>query len=141
MPTPESFDGGCHCSKVRFRVTLSEGFDTLRRCDCSFCTMRGAAAVSAKIPDLTLVSGADNLTLYQFNTGAAKHWFCKTCGIYTHHERRSTSGEIGVNVSCLDGISPFDFAEIPVLDGRNHPSDGFARRLAGVLHYVKSDQG
>lgn len=141
MPNPTSFDGGCHCRNVRFRATLSEGFDSLRRCDCSYCTMRGAAAVSALIGDLTILKGADNLTLYQFNTGVGKHWFCKTCGIYTHHERRSTAGEIGVNVSCLDGISPFDFAEIPVLDGRNHPSDGNPRRFAGMLRYTPNPQG
>ena len=29
----------------------------------------------------------------------------------------------GVNVACLKGVSPFDFADVPVIDGVNHPAD------------------
>ena len=61
-----------------------------------------------------MVKGADKLTLYQFNTGAAKHYFCSVCGIYTHHQRRSNPNQLGVNVACLDGVSPFDFPELTV---------------------------
>jgi hypothetical protein len=67
--------------------------------------------------------GADNLVLYQWNTRTAKHWFCRTCGIYTHHQRRSNPNEYGVNVGILDGINPRDLTDVPWMDGRNHPSD------------------
>ena len=78
----ESFrEGGCHCGSVRFRVKLSDGLSTARRCDCSFCRMRGAVAVTAPLDGLEVVKGADKLTLYRFNTGAAKHYFCSVCGI------------------------------------------------------------
>lgn len=84
-----------------------------------------------------MLSGADALTLYQFNTGTAKHYFCSKCGIYTHHQRRSNTNQYGVNVACLEGISPFDFDEVQVLDGERHPSDGYPTRVVGVLKYTK----
>jgi hypothetical protein len=101
--------------------------------------MRGAVVVSAAPDGVTITEGADKLTLYQFNTKTAKHYFCSVCGIYTHHMRRSTAGQFGVNVACLEGMSPFDFAEVPVADGENHPSDGNAARVAGILRYMPND--
>lgn len=101
--------------------------------------MRGAVAFSAWLSDLTILAGADNLTLYQVNTRTAKHWFCRTCGIYTHHQRRSNPQEYGVNLACLSGISPFDLAEVPVVDGVAHPSDtGGSSRLIGTLRFEKA---
>lgn len=45
-----------------------------------------------------------------------------------------------MNVACLDGISPFDFAEVPVTDGINHPNDtGGPARRAGTLRYIAAD--
>jgi len=52
-----------------------------------------------------------------------QHYFCSLCGIYTHHRRRSNPNRYGVNVACLKGVSPFDFADVPVIDGVNHPAD------------------
>lgn len=132
----QQIEAGCHCGAVRFRVRPTNGFDTVRRCTCSYCRMRGAVAISAQVGDIEFVRGQDNLTLYTFNTGSAKHYFCKTCGIYTHHQRRSDPGQFGVNVACLDGVSPFDFAEVPVMDGVSHPKDDPAGpRLAGMLRF------
>ena len=113
----------CHCGAVEISVTLSDGLGSVRRCDCSFCAKRGAAAVTAPLNGVRILRGADNLTLYQWNTGTAKHYFCKTCGIYTHHRRRSNPNEYGVNVACLEGINPRDLGDIPWSDGINHPSD------------------
>lgn len=100
--------------------------------------MRGAIAVSANLDGIEIISGQDSLTLYQFNTNAAKHYFCSICGIYTHHQRRSNPSQYGVNVACLEGISPFDFEEVVVNDGVNHPTDNNSGTLvAGVLRYSK----
>jgi hypothetical protein len=115
--------GNCHCGAVVLEVTLSDGFATARRCDCSYCRRRGAIVVSALLSGVTVVQGADHLTLYQFGTQTAKHWFCKTCGIYTHHQRRSNPQQFGVNVAILDGINPRDLGAVPWVDGVNHPSD------------------
>ena len=138
----ESINGACHCGTVRFHVRLSDGLHTARRCTCSYCTMRGAVAISAKVGDLDILSGAEALTLYQFNTMTAKHYFCSRCGIYTHHQRRSDPSEYGVNVACLSGLSPFDFDEIPVQDGKSHRSDAPAMphsTVAGVLRFIPAE--
>jgi hypothetical protein len=133
--------GRCHCGAVRFTVELTDGFNTVRRCTCSFCRMRGAVAVSAELGGLSVVSGEETLSSYRFNTGSAQHFFCSKCGIYTHHQRRSNPSQFGVNVACLEGVSPFDFAEVAVLDGVNHPNDtGGAARLAGVLRFEPADR-
>lgn len=114
----------CHCGAVELRVRLvPEGLASARRCDCSFCRRRGAAPVSARLADLEVVKGAEALRLYTWGTGTAKHWFCGTCGIYTHHQRRSNPQEYGVNTGCLEGVNPRDLEPIPWVDGVNHPSD------------------
>jgi hypothetical protein len=129
-------DGACHCGAVRFRVRLSDGLRSARRCTCSYCGMRGAVAVTARLGDVEILDGADALTLYQFNTNTAKHYFCSRCGIYTHHQRRSDPTQYGINAACLDGVSPFDFAEVPVTDGVHHPSDGNRPGVVGVLKFI-----
>lgn len=134
------FNAACHCKTVRFEVRLTDGFKTARRCNCSFCRMRGAVAVSADLDGIRFTAGEDALRLYTFNTGSAKHFFCSVCGIYTHHQRRSNPRQYGINAACLEGVSPFDFAEVPVLDGARHPKDGAVRTgPVGYLRFVPTD--
>jgi hypothetical protein len=135
----KEINGRCHCGTVRFLVKLANGLHTVRRCNCSFCRMRGAVAVTANLGDIQLHSGEEALTLYQFNSNTAKHYFCSKCGIYTHHQRRSNPSEYGFNVACLEGLSPFDFHEVDVLDGVQHPSDtqdSMGRRV-GILRFFR----
>ncbi|MCW2318830.1 hypothetical protein M2322_004399 [Rhodoblastus acidophilus] len=129
--------GRCHCGAVRFEATLSDGFNTVRRCTCSYCRMRGAVVVMAEKGGVKITQGEDALTIYRFHTGTAQHFFCSRCGIYTHHQRRSDPTSHAVNVACLDGVSPFDFLDVPVMDGVNHTSDtGRPTRRAGTLRYI-----
>ena len=122
MPdAPPRLAVACHCGTVRLRVRLSDGFDTILRCSCSYCRMRGAIAVSADRADIEVIAGQDNLTLYEFNSRTAKHYFCKTCGIYTHHQRRSNPTQYGINAACIEGVSPFDFPEVKVVEGSSTP--------------------
>ncbi len=113
----------CHCGAVELAVMLTDGVKTASRCDCSFCSRRGAVALTAPLDGLEIVKGADNLTLYEWGTGTAKHYFCNICGIYTHHRRRSNPNEYGVNAANIEGINPRDLGDIPWTDGINHPSD------------------
>ena len=115
--------GTCHCGAVEIEVTLSRGLETARRCNCSFCRRRGAAMVSAQLEDLRVVRGADKLTLYQWNTRTAEHYFCSVCGIYTHHRRRSNPNEYGVNIAILEGVDPSELEPIPWSDGAQHVAD------------------
>lgn len=126
----------CHCGSVKFKVILSDGLNTARRCNCSYCRMRGAIAVSAPLSGIEIIEGKDKLTEYRFNTRQAAHFFCSMCGIYTFHQRRSNPEQYGVNVACLEGVSPFDFETVNVMDGVNHPKDG-GGGVIGYLTYRK----
>lgn len=132
-----SMKGACHCGAVRFTVALTHGLPQVRRCNCSYCRMRGAVVCTAGLGDITYQTGKQWLTRYQFNTMTAEHYFCSRCGIYTHHRRRSDPSQISVNVACLEGMSPFDFASVPVEEGIHHPlDDTAAATVAGILNYV-----
>jgi hypothetical protein len=121
--------GQCHCGSVKFSVDLIDGLDKAARCNCTICRMRGAVVVFAKVGSLKVTEGEDLLTEYRFHSNTAKHYFCSRCGIYTFHQRRFAPDQFAVNVACLDGVSPFDFAEVPVFDGANHPRDTGAERM------------
>lgn len=113
----------CHCGAVQLELDLPNGIENPRRCDYSMCRRRGAIVASVKIDGLRILKGQDKLTLYQFNTMTAKHYFCSVCGIYTHQQRRSNPQEFGFNVACLEGVNPFELGDVPVMDGVNHPAD------------------
>ena len=134
---PVTLNGSCHCGAVKFTTILTEGFASARRCTCSICRMRGAVAVTSTPQDFRIVEGEDKIAAYRFNTMSAAHHFCSVCGIYTHHKRRSNPDQLGVNVACLEGVSPFDFAEVIVFDGSRHPADNDEHKtyVAGVLRF------
>lgn len=113
----------CHCGAIELRLDLPQGIPAPHRCDCSFCARRAAPNISVPLTALHVVKGADSLSCYQWGTGTAKHYFCRICGIYTHHQRRSNPEEYGVNLGCIEGMNPARFEPIPWLDGINHPSD------------------
>ena len=113
MPdTKQHYQGSCHCGKVSFEVTADLG--TAVRCNCSLCKRKGTPMVL--VESFQLTGGEDNLSLYQYNTMVAKHYFCKTCGIYTHHNPRSNPALTRVNAGCLDGVDPLAL-ETGLVDG------------------------
>ena len=132
--------GSCHCGAVRFTVELPNAL-RVARCNCSICAMKGVVMVAAAAEALEVTEGEDLLTCYQFNTMAAKHRFCSRCGIHVYHQRRVDPSQVGVNVACLEGVSPYDFAEVPVADGVNHPldNDGQFRRV-GTLRFEPAEE-
>jgi hypothetical protein len=99
--------------------------------------MRGAVAVTSTSDAFRIAKGEDKLATYRFNTMSAEHHFCTLCGIYTHHKRRSNPQQLGVNVACLEGVSPFDFKQVVVFDGSRHPADNAEQKTytAGVLRF------
>jgi hypothetical protein len=109
--------GSCHCGAVQFEITLREGLENPRRCNCSLCRRKGAIMADIDEADMRIIDGEDNLTMYQWNTHVAKHWFCRICGIYTHHKKRSFPVGYGFNIACIDGLDPFSLDEIPVANG------------------------
>jgi hypothetical protein len=47
--------------------------------------------------DFTALSGQDMLSTYTFNTGIAKHTFCKVCGIKPYYTPRSNPDGVSVH--------------------------------------------
>ena len=113
----------CHCGAVQLLLDLPNGLQNIRRCDCSMCSRRGAIAASIPLASLHITQGSGELKLYQFNTFAAKHYFCSQCGIYTHHQRRSDPTEYAVNVACLEDVNALKIQAVPTIDGINHIAD------------------
>ena len=111
--------GSCYCGNVQFTVVLRDP-PPVRRCNCSLCSARNALMTGVPLADLAVTAGADALVEYQWNTRTARHFFCRHCGVYTHHQRRSDPSEYAVNIACLDNQ---DFAaDTPVeqLTGRSN---------------------
>ncbi|MDT3280912.1 GFA family protein [Shewanella scandinavica] len=113
----------CHCGAVVLELSLPNGIENPRRCDCSICRRKGAIVGSVPLAGIKILKGDDVLKCYEFNTKTAKHYFCSVCGIYTHHQRRSNPHEYGYNIGCLEGVNPFDLDNVPTNDGVNHPAD------------------
>lgn len=127
----ETRRGSCHCGAVQFEVDLEHGLANLRRCNCSLCRRKGAIMAGVPLDRLRVTSGADMLTLYQWNTMTAKHWFCRVCGIYTHHQRRSNPNEYGFNVACIEGVDPFALGDVGVANGASMSVAGGDRGVSG----------
>lgn len=108
------YQGNCHCGAVSFTVTGP--FNMAAQCDCSICTRKNAVMVMVDKENITIDKGADNLTEYKFNTKVAAHYFCKTCGIYTHHKKRRDDN-FGFNLGCVDGLSMDDIPEFVRIEG------------------------
>jgi hypothetical protein len=96
--------GSCHCGAVKFLVDAE--IQELTTCDCSLCVKKNALMTKVHESQLSITEGEAFLTLYQWNTQRAKHYFCSRCGIYTFHRKRAAPDHFGVNVRCLDDFDP-----------------------------------
>lgn len=116
--------GQCHCGAVKFTVRFENGLRDPMRCNCSICKRHGAIMGFVAQNDFVIEEGENLLSLYQFNTNVARHYFCSVCGIYTHHHRRSIPTQVAFNIGCLDGVDPHVLGDVPVIDGESrHPCD------------------
>jgi hypothetical protein len=112
----QTFEGGCHCGRVRFRV--AGDLDDVVYCNCSLCSMKGFLHLIVPPAQFECLSGEGDLALYQFGTKTAKHRFCKTCGVHPFYVPRSDPDKIDVNVRCIDGIDLAALSPKP-FDGQN----------------------
>lgn len=101
--------GSCHCGAIAFAIDYP--ITELTTCDCSLCVIRNA--MMAKVPEaaLTLLRGEEALATYQWNTGRARHHFCRHCGTYVFHRKRAAPDHFGVNAFAIEGL---DIASLPV---------------------------
>ena len=110
------YAGSCHCGAVRFEVEASEQLE-VERCNCSICSISGYLHLIVPHANFKLLSDESALQTYTFNTGVAKHRFCKTCGIKPFYVPRSNPDGIDVNVNCLQQL-PANMT-IVEFDGQN----------------------
>ena len=80
-----------------------------------------------------LLTPAENVSTYTFNTGVAKHHFCPNCGVAAFYIPRSDPDKIDVNARCLDGVEPAAL-EIERFDGRNWEAAIEGHRVALIAN-------
>jgi hypothetical protein len=121
------FEGGCHCGRVRMEVRGD--LATVVVCNCSICTKKGFIHLIVGREAFELLSGEEDLATYTFNTGTAKHHFCRTCGIHPFYVPRSDPDKIDVNVRCLDDV---DLSQLSpsLFDGKH-----WEQAIAGELSW------
>jgi hypothetical protein len=115
----QSYEGGCHCGRVRFRIQVDLGTAIIGECNCSICTKKGILHLPVLHERLEILSGAEDLATYQFNTGTAKHTFCRHCGIHAFYNPRTDPENYSVNARCLDDYDPATMPSRRLFDGRN----------------------
>ena len=125
-PVQKTFRGGCHCGAVRFEVDATDPIQALD-CNCSICGRTGFLHLIVPASRFRLLSGTNSLSTYTFETGVAKHLFCRHCGIKSYYIPRSNPDGFSVNVRCLDGYPDLPMA-VESFDGRNWEAGGGALR-------------
>jgi hypothetical protein len=107
------YKGSCHCGAVTFSVEAPESVE-VERCNCSICSKSGFLHLIVPCSRFQLLTGQEDLSTYTFNTGVAKHYFCRHCGIKPFYIPRSNPDGVDINLNCLDmkpadiHITPFD---------------------------------
>ncbi|MBT8135849.1 MAG: GFA family protein [Gammaproteobacteria bacterium] len=119
--------GGCHCGAVRF-VAKAPADAVVQTCNCSICSMTGFVHLIVPAARFHLLEGEDALTTYTFNTGVAKHMFCRLCGIKSFYVPRSNPDGYSINVNCIDSDTTAGFNK-ENFDGRN-----WEQNAAGLRH-------
>ena len=128
--TMKTYEGGCHCGRVRFRIAVDLAETLVGECNCSICVKKGILHVGVPRERLEILSGADALATYTFNTGTAKHTFCRHCGIHPFYNPRTDPQSYSVNARCLDDYDPTTMLPRRTFDGQ-HWEAAFARHTAG----------
>jgi hypothetical protein len=107
-------------------------------CNCSLCRRKGAIWQAADNGRFEILSGQDDLGLYQFGTKTAKHFFCRNCGVSTFSNPRLAPDTWAVNLRCVDDV---DLGALRVLpfDGRNWEQAAQALRKALRSGAVQQD--
>lgn len=124
----QTYEGGCHCGKVRIRAQLD--ITRMSECNCSICRKKGIIHLVVPRDRFTLLQGADAITTYTFGSGVAQHTFCRHCGIHSFYTPRSEPDKISVNARCLDGIDDAVLHPSSLFDGRNWEEAMRARQAA-----------
>ncbi|MCL7420639.1 MAG: GFA family protein [Methylobacter sp.] len=119
------YKGSCHCGGIQFEVEAPDDLQ-VEECNCSICAKSGFLHLIVPKSKFRLLSPEENLAIYTFNTGIAKHTFCRICGIKPFYIPRSNPDGYDINVRCLD-TKPRSIT-IEQFDGQNW--ENHAHKLA-----------
>ncbi len=95
------YTGSCHCKAIQFEIEAPEVIEA-DLCNCSICSKSGFLHLILPLSKFKLLAGEDAITTYTFNSGVAKHTFCRYCGVKPFYTPRSNPDGIDINVNCLD---------------------------------------
>lgn len=95
------YKGSCHCGAVEYQVEAPDVVEC-QECNCSICSKSGYLHLIVAKSKFKFLKGEENITTYTFDSGEAKHKFCKICGIKSFYIPRSNPDGYDVNVCCLD---------------------------------------
>ena len=118
MDTPAlvTHRGGCHCGAIAFEVD-APARPLVSDCNCSICRMTGFLHLIVPRDRFRLQRGEADLVEYRFNSGTARHLFCRRCGIKSFYVPRSHPDGVSVHLRCIDpatlegfDVKPFDGA-------------------------------
>jgi hypothetical protein len=123
--------GGCHCRQVQFEID-APAVITVQDCNCSVCAMSGFLHLIVPKSQFRLLRGHEFISEYTFNTGVAKHRFCKICGVKSFYIPRSNPDGVDVNARCLLPGS-ITKMHIEAFDGQN-----WERHASSLTHLSKS---
>jgi hypothetical protein len=115
----QTHSGGCQCGKVRYEVQMEIG--EVIACNCSRCSRLGSLLAFAPANQFKLLSGAAELTTFEFSKHMIQHQFCSTCGIqsFAMGAHPKTGAKLAaVNVRCVDGVD-LDALKVKQVDGKS----------------------
>ena len=114
----KKYHGSCHCGKIKFIVSTK--IKKVVSCNCSICSKKGALHLRVSPEHFQLKRGKEYLSLYQFDTKEAKHYFCSVCGIHPFSNPRAAPDMYSVNIRCLDDFDlEKESYDIVNFDGQN----------------------
>jgi hypothetical protein len=125
--------GSCHCGAIVIEIDARADIEAYE-CNCSMCERIAFLHLIVPASRFRLVRGQEAITTYTFNTGVARHLFCKVCGVKPFYVPRSNPDGFSVNLRCLQKGS-IEHVDIEPFDGQNW------ERSAHALAHLSQDRG
>jgi hypothetical protein len=131
--------GSCHCGLVRFEVELDPA-KPAGRCNCSICAKVSQLGAIAKPEDFRLLSGADDVSQYEWGAKISRRFFCRRCGIHCFgrgHLAELGGDYVSVNLNCVDDLELSDL-RVVYWDGRHDNWQGGPRSTPWPVMHAAS---
>jgi hypothetical protein len=132
MSELKTHKGACHCGAIQFEVDAPSHLHA-HACNCSICYKSAGDQMIVPASRFRLICGDDSISTYTFNTGGAKHTFCKVCGIKPFYTPRSNQDGYSVNLRCVERTY-IESVEVDIFDGQN-----WEKNAASLAHLSREE--